>query len=154
MYRGATSTGWAWGAEFFDFDHDGDDDLYVVNGTNDFNAEVPSVYRHEDDDGETQEYLLTHRRESNVFFVNEDGKLKNFSERSGADFVGNSRSSVYLDLEGDGDLDIAVNNFHSPARLLRNETQQRDLGWLQTYVVTQQKRFPVMLRQSQDELRE
>ena len=36
--RGATSTGWAWDAEFLDFDCDGDDDLYLVNGTNDYHA--------------------------------------------------------------------------------------------------------------------
>ncbi len=138
--RGATSTGWAWDAEFFDFDHDGDDDLYVVNGTNDFNAEVPSVFRHKDAEGKIGEYLLSHRRESNVFFVNEGGKLKNRSSRSGADFVGNSRSSAYLDLEGDGDLDIAVNNFHSPARVLRNELPESEFGWLKIRLIGDPKR--------------
>jgi hypothetical protein len=126
--RGATSTGWAWDAEFLDFDHDGDDDLYVVNGTNDFNT-FSMVYRRFHDDGTTTEHVLDHSRESNVFFRNEAGRLVNVSAESGADFTANSRSTAYLDLEGDGDLDIAVNNFHGGATILRNDAPKRG-GWL------------------------
>ncbi|MBW2421533.1 MAG: CRTAC1 family protein [Deltaproteobacteria bacterium] len=131
--RGATSTGWAWDAEFLDFDHDGDDDLYVVNGTNDFNT-FSMVYRRFHDDGTSTEHVLDHRRESNVFFRNEGGKLVNVSAESGADFSANSRSTVYFDLEGDGDLDIAVNNFHGKATILRNEAGQQG-GWLKLRLV-------------------
>ncbi len=132
--RGSTSTGWAWDAEFFDFDHDGDDDLYLVNGTNDFNT-LSMVYRPLGPEGETREYLLDHRRESNIFFLNEDGKLKNASLQSGADFAANSRSTAYLDYDEDGDLDIAVNNFHSPATFLRNDADKRGRGWLKVRLV-------------------
>jgi hypothetical protein len=131
--RGATSTGWAWDAEFLDFDHDGDDDLYVVNGTNDFNT-FSMVYRRFHDDGPSTEHVLDHRRESNVFFRNEGGKLVNVSRESGADFSANSRSTAYFDLEGDGDLDIAVNNFHGKATILRNEAGERG-GWLKLRLV-------------------
>jgi hypothetical protein len=131
--RGATSTGWAWDAEFLDFDHDGDDDLYVVNGTNDFNI-FSMVYRRFHDDGPATEHLLDHRRESNVFFRNEGGKLVNVSGESGADLSANSRSTAYFDLEGDGDLDIAVNNFHGKATILRNGSGGRD-GWLKLRLV-------------------
>jgi len=127
--RGATSTGWAWDAEFLDFDHDGDDDLYVVNGTNDFNT-FSMVYRRFQEEGRAAEYVLDHRRESNVFFRNEGGKLVNVSAASGADFASNSRSTAYFDLEGDGDLDIAVNGFHAPATILRNDTGSQGGGWL------------------------
>jgi hypothetical protein len=131
--RGETSTGWAWDAEFLDFDHDGDDDLYVVNGTNDFNT-FSMVYRRFHDDRSSTEHVLDHRRESNVFFMNEGEKLVNVSGESGADFSANSRSTAYFDLEGDGDLDIAVNNFHGEATILRNEVGKRG-GWLKLRLV-------------------
>jgi hypothetical protein len=132
--RGATSTGWAWDAEFFDFDCDGDDDLYVVNGTNDYNT-FATIYTHVDSDGKREQYLLSHSRESNVFFVNDGGKLKDESARSGADSPVNSRSTAYLDFDGDGDLDIAVNNFHSPALVFRNNAEERDLHWLKIRLI-------------------
>jgi hypothetical protein len=127
--RGATSTGWAWDAEFFDFDHDGDEDLYLVNGTNDFNV-FSMLYRRRYDDGTSAEFLLDHARESNVLFQNEGGRLRNVSPGSGADQAENSRSTAYLDFDGDGDLDVAVNNFHAPARLLRNDAEKPGRGWL------------------------
>lgn len=121
--RGPTSTGWAWDAEFLDVDHDGDDDLYLVNGTNDFNT-FSMVYRRTGGEGPKREYLLDHRRESNVFFLNDGGRLRNVSPGSGADLALNSRSTAYLDFDGDGDLDVAVNSFHAPARLLRNDAEK------------------------------
>ena len=29
---GVADSGWGWGTKFFDYDHDGDEDLYAVNG--------------------------------------------------------------------------------------------------------------------------
>jgi hypothetical protein len=132
--RGATSAGWSWGAKFLDFDCDGDDDLYIVNGTNDYNT-FASIYNYVDSDGQPGQILLNHSRESNVLFVNDGGKLKNESARSGVDFAVNSRSSAYLDFEGDGDLDIAVNNFHLPALMFRNNADERDLHWLKIRLI-------------------
>ena len=131
---GSDSTGWAWDAEFFDLDHDGDDDLYLVNGTSDFNT-FSMVYRPMDPEGATREILLDHRRESNILFLNQNGKLKNASLGSGADFAANSRSTAHLDYDDDGDLDIAVNNFHAPATFLRNDADKRGRGWLKIRLV-------------------
>ncbi len=36
--RGYSATGWSWDADFFDFDNDGDEDLYCLNGMNDFSV--------------------------------------------------------------------------------------------------------------------
>ena len=131
--RGPTTTGWAWDAEFFDFDNDGDDDLYVVNGANEY-----LVYRQDlivEKEGQKKHYLFNHDHESNVFFVNENGRLNNRSSASGADFVGNSRSTAYLDFDLDGDLDIAVNNFHAPATFLRNNSETRENHYIRIRLI-------------------
>jgi hypothetical protein len=132
--RGPTSTGWAWDAEFFDFDLDGDDDLYLVNGTNDFHA-FAMVYRRLDEGPKGGEYLLGWSRESKILFENDAGKLRHAAAKSGADFVGNSRSTAYLDFDADGDLDIAVNNFHAPARFFRNDADRSGNHWLEVRLV-------------------
>ncbi len=132
--RGPTSTGWAWDAEFFDLDHDGDDDLYVVNGLNDYFT-YDLVHTYEGAGGKQQHAFLSHSRESNVLFLNQDGKLKNVAPGSGADLLSNSRSTAYLDLEGDGDLDIALNNFHDKATILANEAGVAGGNWLKIRLV-------------------
>ena len=133
--RGESSTGWAWDAEFLDFDNDGDDDLYVTNGTNDYNVFSKVVSLRGRAPGHARHIQLTNRREANVFYVNENGKLKNRSSASGADFSGNSRSTAYLDWDNDGDLDIAVANFHSKAVMLQNENEPGDRRWLKVRLV-------------------
>ncbi|MAE62100.1 MAG: hypothetical protein CMJ49_12170 [Planctomycetaceae bacterium] len=135
--RGTMSTGWAWDAEFLDFDNDGDDDLYVVNGANEYSVYFYMVQEETPDDTSVHHYVA-HDREMNVFFVNQGGKLINRTVESGAGFAGNSRSTAYLDFDNDGDLDIAVNNFHAPATILRNNTGRPDRGWLSVRLIGDQ----------------
>ena len=130
--RGFSSTGWAWDADFFDVDNDGDDDLYVLNGMNDYY--VYSTKNPYYTDPETDELLNVDfpdaAKASNVFFVNSNGKLNNVSALSGLDFIGNSRSATYLDIDNDGDLDVAVNNYHDTAQLFANQAQKLNNNWL------------------------
>jgi hypothetical protein len=128
--RGFSSTGWAWGAQFFDFDNDGDDDLYCVNGMNEYRVYSDTPYYTSVFKEKRQISLPVYEKESNVFFVNEGGKLQNHSKESGTDFLGNSRSIVYLDFDNDGDLDIVLNNYHGPAKVYRNNSRQLDGRWL------------------------
>lgn len=127
--RGYTSTGWSWDADFFDYDNDGDEDLYCLNGMNDFSVystENPAYYGGEE--GVSVEYADSHR-EKNVFFVNEQGVLINQAAELGADLLSNSRSASYLDFDNDGDLDIIINNYHDKGVLLRNN-QETDNNWI------------------------
>ncbi|MBW3670260.1 MAG: CRTAC1 family protein [Acidobacteria bacterium] len=131
--RGDTSTGWAWDADFFDFDNDGDDDLYCVNGLNEYNTFRPRRFDSAEGDAAYARpgyERSANVREANVFFVNEDGKLRNRSKQSGADLVVNSRAAAYLDYDGDGDLDIVVNNYQEPASFLENLSDPQSNNWI------------------------
>jgi hypothetical protein len=132
--RGYRSTGWAWDADFFDFDNDGDDDLYVVNGMNEY-AVYSSVnpYLTDPKGNPSNAILPVADKEVPVFFVNRDGMLQEETTKSGADPAGNARSVAYLDSDADGDLDMVVNAFNGPAAFYRNET--RGNHWLKLRLV-------------------
>jgi hypothetical protein len=133
--RGFSSTGWAWDADFFDFDNDGDDDLYCVNGMNEYKVYSDTPYYTSVFKEKRKIQLPVYEKESNVFFVNEGGKLQNHSRESGTDWLGNSRSTVYLDFDNDGDLDIILNNYHGPALVYRNNSQQLNNNWLKIELI-------------------
>ena len=132
--RGYRSTGWSWDADFFDFDNDGDEDLYVVNGMNEY-AVYSSVnpYLVDPKGNPTNGILPVAEKEVPVFFVNRDGMLQEETAKSGADPAGNARSVAYLDADGDGDLDMIVNHFNGPAAMYRNDTKGNH--WLKLRLV-------------------
>jgi hypothetical protein len=134
--RGFNSTGWAWDADFFDCDNDGDDDLYVVNGMNEY-AVYSSVNPYLTDASGQQRnaFMPVAEKEVPVLFVNRDGKLLEESARSGANPPGNARSVAYFDRDGDGDLDMVVNNFNGPAYLYRNNAEKSGNSWIKVRLV-------------------
>lgn len=128
--RGYSATGWSWDADFFDFDNDGDEDLYCLNGMNDFSvysSENPFYFEREEE-SKSIEYAQSDR-EKNVFFVNENGMLTNQAEAYSLDLNSNARSASYFDFDGDGDLDIIINNYHEKASLLENKASQEN-NWI------------------------
>ena len=132
--RGFRSTGWAWDADFFDYDNDGDDDLYVVNGMNEY-AVYSSVnpYLTDAKGNPSNAILPVAEKEVPVFFVNRDGMLQEETTKSGAAPAGNARSVAYMDSDADGDLDMIVNAFNGPAAVYRNNA--RGNHWLKLRLV-------------------
>ena len=104
---GVSEAGWAWGTEFFDCDHDGDQDLYVVNG---FKIEPGKNY----------------------FFLNalDVGRatFPNKSVQSGTDGEAEARGLIVFDYDDDGDLDLLVSNFREQPYLYENQTVSKN--WL------------------------
>ncbi|MFT4930081.1 MAG: hypothetical protein ACI8WB_006217, partial [Phenylobacterium sp.] len=80
-------------------------------------------------------YIPVAKKESNVFFNNENGRLNNVSKQSGADLLGNSRSAVYLDMDNDGDLDLVLNNYHEKAVVYRNNSEKNSHHWLKVKLI-------------------
>ena len=130
--RGYARTGWAWDADFFDADLDGDDDLYVLNGMNEFNlySSRSPYFMDPEDPAASNAYVPISPREPNVYFENDEGKLNAPEQPSGLEFLGNSRSAAFLDWDGDGDLDVATNNFGEAARLFTNRAAGKDSRWI------------------------
>lgn len=100
----------AWGTEFFDYDNDGDKDLFVANG-----HLFPQLDRAN---------LGTSYAQTNQLFENlGDGTFAEVSQLSGKglEIKKVSRGASFGDYDDDGDLDIFVLNLNDRPTLLRND---------------------------------
>ena len=78
----------SWGVNFFDYDHDTDNDLFICNG-----ALNPTI-----------------RPNPNLFFEFEKGTFDEVSQEHGLNDLRIGRGSVVFDYDNDGDLDLFVVN--------------------------------------------
>ncbi len=130
--RGFSATGWSWDADFFDFDNDGDDDLYCLTGMNQYSVYGKTNEYYSSPEGESKDvtYANSNAKEANVLFENTNGVLEVHSNSGGLDFSGTSRSAAFFDLDNDGDQDIIVNDYQGKARLFRNHAEQQANNWI------------------------
>ncbi len=99
----------SWGTGFFDYDNDGDRDLFVANGHTYPQADLPRV---------NSSY-----KQANSLFENRDGRLVEVSAAAGPGFALRrvSRGTSFADYDGDGDIDLFILNLNGPPTLLRND---------------------------------
>ena len=105
----------AWGTAFFDYDNDGDRDIFVANGHTYPQANLSG--------------LNTSYAQLNHLFLNLDNE--HFEEVSamagpGLSIKEVSRGAAFADYDDDGDLDIFVLNLNSTPNLLRNDGGNRN----------------------------
>ena len=128
--RGYSATGWSWDADFFDYDNDGDEDLYCLTGMNQYSVYSNDNEYYRSPDGEAKDVSLANSNEEpNVLFENNNGSLEVTTNSGGLDYSGTSRSAAYLDMDNDGDLDVVVNDYTGKARLFRNNAEQHTNSW-------------------------
>lgn len=106
-----------WGLKFFDYDNDGDPDLFLVNG-------------HPDDMIESRIPRVKYR-EPLLMFENTGREFKDVSAKSGAVFskVFSGRGMALGDFDNDGDSDVLASNNGEPPLLLRNQGGNRN-NWI------------------------
>jgi enediyne biosynthesis protein E4 len=136
-YSGVAKTDWSWAGLIFDMDNDGYKDIFVTNGIIhdltdidfvDFLAN--EVIRAMVLTGNKDEVLsiidkMPVKPLSNYAYKNnKDFTFKNATQEWGLEIPGFSNGCAYADLDGDGDLDLVVNNVNMEAFVFRNESRQ------------------------------
>src|SRR5688572_15307537 len=111
-----------WGLKFFDYDNDGDPDLFLVNG-------------HPDDMIESRVPRVKHR-EPLLMFENTGRVFKDVSATSGTVFskMFSGRGMAVGDFDNDGDADVLTSNNGEPPLLLRNQGGNRN-NWIGLHLI-------------------
>jgi len=127
FYSGLAYSDWTWAVKTGDLDCDGLLDVFISNGiTRSFNdSDNPLDLQKLHGKTEWDLYEDTPPRpEKNLAFRNLGGlKFEKTGETWGLGKIGMSYGAAWFDLEGDGDLDLAVANLDEPPSIHRNDVQ-------------------------------
>lgn len=133
---GISNTDWSWSALFADYDNDGWKDLFVSNGylrdyTNlDFLKYMGDYVQNNQNSIQRENVLelvqkMPASNVSNYIFKNKkDATFKNVTADWGLEMPTNGNGAAYADLDGDGDLELIVNNINKPASIYENKSNE------------------------------
>ncbi|MCH8330905.1 MAG: VCBS repeat-containing protein [Bacteroidetes bacterium] len=135
---GIDKTDWSWGTLMVDFDNDGYKDLFVANGfrrdtrDNDYMIAVDKIQ--EEQGGKMKksqifdilDMIPTTKLKNKFFRNNGDLTFSNVSEEAGLTHPSFSNGAAYGDLDGDGDLEIVINNVLDLAFVYENKSNEID----------------------------
>lgn len=94
--------GWSWDVKIYDFDHDGFQDIYILNGV----------------------WGLQNLSPSNVYFTNKGGLVfEDTTEANGLIEYLITPGGAAADFDGDGDVDMVANPINGPAVIYMNNSQ-------------------------------
>jgi hypothetical protein len=103
-----------WGTSFLDYDHDGWEDLMMVNGH-------AIRFPHKTD-----------RRQKPILFRNENSQFKLTTNQGGKYFQEphNARGAAFGDLDNDGKVDVVISHLNEPVTVLRNIAPTDGKHWV------------------------
>ena len=113
----------SWGVAFHDFEHDGDEDLFIANG---------HVYPQVDGHG-----IGTTFRQANHLFRNDGKRFVEVGASAGPSLAveRSFRGAAFGDYDDDGDVDVFVTALDDAPLLLRNDSRKGDRHWLEVRLV-------------------